>query len=121
MADKKGHDSSKRVNENNFDRGITPAETAARQEREGDQFKTGASKSADGSLDTTEGYTTDKEGLTNNYAIEPEMYYEEPGDAKQQAEAEAKERSQELHEVNKDEEGKLTQEGDKRGKGTGVI
>jgi len=31
---------------------------------------------------TEGGYTVDKEGLLNNYAVEPEMYYETPGDAR---------------------------------------
>ncbi len=33
-------DSSDRVEMDNYDRGITPAETAARKEREGDLYKT---------------------------------------------------------------------------------
>lgn len=62
-----------------FDRGIVPAETAARKEREGEDYKqTPADKKGD--TDTTAGYTTSNEGLTNNYAIEPEMYVDEPGD-----------------------------------------
>jgi hypothetical protein len=85
-------------NEDNYDRAITPAETAARIEREGDNFK--HAPEAEGDLDTTSGYTTDREGLANNYAVEPEMYYEEPGDREEQKEAEKAERAEELKDVN---------------------
>lgn len=123
MADKKNQatDSSDRVQEEKYDRGIVPAETAARREREKDNYKDTPDKAQDSSLDTSEGYTVDKEGLVNNYAVEPEMYYEEPGDAKAQAEAEAAQRAEELGEVNQEKDGDLTMEADTRGKGPGVI
>lgn len=85
-------------NDDNYDRGITPSETAARIEREGENFK--HTPEPEGDLDTTAGYTIDREGLANNYAIEPEMYYEEPGDRKEQEEAEKAERAEELEDVN---------------------
>ncbi|MEN9520879.1 MAG: hypothetical protein RLZZ381_3467 [Cyanobacteriota bacterium] len=85
-------------NDDNYDRGITPSETAARIEREGENFK--HTSEPEGDLDTTSGYTTDREGLANNYAIEPEMYYEEPGDRREQEEAEKAERAEELEDVN---------------------
>ncbi|MDZ8238979.1 MAG: hypothetical protein RMZ69_17845 [Nostoc sp. ChiQUE01a] len=129
---KKGIDSSDRAEVDTYDRGIIPAETAARKEREGDKFKTvpteerEASSATDDQTDsesirTTDGYTVDKEGLLNNYAVEPEMYYEEPGDARQEAAADTAERVEELEDINQDEEGKLTEKGDKRGKGSGII
>jgi hypothetical protein len=64
-----------------FDPHIIPAETAARKEREGENFKQvpGDTENA-ASLDTTTGYTVDTEGLANNYATEPEIYSETPGD-----------------------------------------
>ena len=93
----------------NYDRNITSAETAARQAREGDDFRE-TPDSDDASIDTTSGYTVDREGLLNNYPIEPEMYIEEPGDLKEKLEAEAQERVRELREIN--------QEG---GKGPGII
>jgi hypothetical protein len=125
-------DSSQRVGEDNYDRGIVPAETAARREREGNAFKTTPGKgdeeksptndqTNDGSIDTTDGYTVDKEGLLNNYAIEPEMYVNEPGDLKAKEEAEAAERAEDISELKDDEEGKLTMEGDKRHQGPGLI
>ncbi|MFE1743707.1 hypothetical protein [Coleofasciculus sp. H7-2] len=125
-------DSSQRVGEDNYDRGIVPAETAARREREGNAFKTTPQKTDekksptndqtnDGSIDTTDGYTVDKEGLLNNYAVEPEMYVDEPGDLRAKEEAEAAERAEALSELKDDEEGKLTMEGDKRHQGPGVI
>lgn len=103
-----------------YDRGIIPAETAARKEREGDSYK--QLPEQDESLDTTSGYTVDKEGLANNYAIEPEMYYEVPGDLREKEAAEKAARVQELAEVNQtDETGKLTEGEDERGKGVGLI
>ncbi|MBD2676704.1 MULTISPECIES: hypothetical protein [Nostoc] len=129
---KKGIDSSERAEVDTYDRGIIPAETAARREREGDKFKTlpteerEASSATDDqtnsqSIRTTDGYTVDKEGLLNNYAVEPEMYYEQPGDARQQAAEDTAQRVEELEDINEDEEGKLTEKGDKRGKGSGIV
>ncbi|MBN3960443.1 hypothetical protein [Nostoc sp. NMS8] len=128
----KGIDSSDRAEVDTYDRGIIPAETAARIEREGNKYKTlpteegEADVSTDDQTDpesirTTDGYTVDKEGLLNNYAIEPEIYYEQPGDARQQAAEERAERIEELGEINQDEEGKLTENSDSRGRGPGVI
>jgi hypothetical protein len=129
----KAADSSERAERDTYDRGIIPAETAARKEREKEFYKTLPTQEKEqnvttndqttsDSIRTTDGYTVDNEGLVNNYAVEPEMYYDVPGDARQQAEAENQLRMQELQEVNdEDEEGKLTMDGDKRGKGTGAI
>lgn len=101
------------------DRGIVPAETGARREREGDEFKeTHDPNTAD---PATKGYTVDQEGLANNYAIEPEMYIDEPGDLREKEENQAAERAQELKEINQDKDGQLTTEGDQRGKGQGLI
>ncbi len=112
------------VSNETYDPHIIPAETAARQEREGEDYKQvpdSRSAGAD-SIDTTAGYSIDSEGLSNNYAIEPEMYYEVPGDAREQLAADAAARQQELTEINQtDEEGKLNTEGDRRGKGVGII
>ena len=128
----KGIDSSDRAEVDTYDRGIIPAETAARMEREGNTYKTlpTEEREADaptddqtdpGSVRTTDGYTVDKEGLLNNYAVEPEMYYEEPGDARKQAAEDTAQRVEELGEVNQDEEGKLTEKGDARGRGPGIV
>lgn len=104
------------------DRGIIPAEVAARKEREGDDFRKTADEQADPeSIDVTGGATVDQEGLANNYAIEPEMYVNEPGDMKQEDEEIAEERAEAISEMKQDNQGKLTTEGDKRGKGSGVI
>lgn len=74
-----------RIEQNSYDLHITPAETAARMEREGTEYKhipehevNPDRKPQDGS--STEGVTVDGEGLLNNYAIEPEIYYDVPGD-----------------------------------------
>ncbi|MFN6463816.1 MAG: hypothetical protein RMZ41_018665 [Nostoc sp. DedVER02] len=131
-AVKRDIDSSDRAEVDNYDRGIIPAETAARMEREGNLYKTTPTEEREadaptddqtdpGSIRTTDGYTVDNEGLLNNYAVEPEMYYEEPGDARQEAAQDTANRVEELGEVNQDEEGKLTEKGDKRGRGPGII
>ena len=115
-----------------YDRGIIPAETAARIKREGVNYKhlpteedTASASTNDqtniSSIRTTDGYIMDKEGLLNNYAVEPEMYYEVPGDAREVAAEEKAERLQELREINADKTGLLTENFDRRGKGSGMI
>ncbi|WP_449418139.1 hypothetical protein [Phormidium nigroviride] len=138
MSISKQTPTDERIEENmeapHYDRGITPAETAARQEREGEGFMHIRTETdlQDSNIDepadpdairTTDGYTVDKEGLVNNYAIEPEMYINEPGDLRAKAEAEARERAEALQALKEDndETGKLTMEEDARGKGPGVI
>ncbi|AFZ02151.1 hypothetical protein [Calothrix sp. PCC 6303] len=111
----KATDSSERAERDTYDRGIIPAETAARKEREGDEYKTAHTESA------TDGYTVDNEGLINNYAVEPEMYYEVPGDAREAEEAEKARRMEELKEIKEDNQGELTADSDERGKGVGAI
>lgn len=125
-------DTEDRVEMDTYDRGIIPAETAARMEREGSAYKHPVTEEDERnsptddqtdaeSIRTTDGYTVDREGLVNNYAIEPEMYYEVPGDARAIAEAEAAARAQEYEEINEDQAGKLTMERDDRGHGPGMI
>jgi hypothetical protein len=64
-----------------YDAHIIPAETAARKDREGEEYKqVPENAESPESIDTTGGYTVDQEGLANNYAVEPEMYFETPGD-----------------------------------------
>jgi hypothetical protein len=112
------------VSVDTYDRGIIPAETAARKEREQETYKhlPDEEPGEEESLDTTSGYTMDKEGLVNNYAVEPEMYVNEPGDLRAEAQEDEQRRSQELKEVNQtDETGKLTMDRDDRGKGPGII
>ncbi len=129
----KAADTSERAERDQYDRGIIPAEVAARKEREGEFYKqvpteereasapTDDQTSSD-SIRTTDGYTVDNEGLINNYAVEPEMYYEVPGDARAQAEADKQARIAQLQEINdEDESGNLTMDDDKRGKGTGAV
>ena len=84
MTNPSGKDHS--VEKDNFDRGIVPAETAARKEREGDDYKETEDQKEDSkdSIDTNTGATVSNEGLANNYAIEPEMYVNEPGDLPEQ-------------------------------------
>ncbi|HEY9621350.1 MAG TPA: hypothetical protein V6C78_13325 [Crinalium sp.] len=111
-----------------YDRGIVPAETAARKEREKGAYKKtpgqlGQDESNDpDAIHTTDGYTVDKEGLIDNFPIEPEMYINEPGDLRQEEEAEKAQRAEEMDQVNhNDETGKLTMEKDTRGRGQGLV
>jgi hypothetical protein len=115
-------DGKERVERDSYDPHIVPAETAARKEREGDLFKTTPDEASQGdSIDTAAGYTVDQEGLLNNYAVEPEMYYEVPGDAKESEEFSEVLRRNELEMVSSDSAGKLTAEEDDRGSGQGMI
>ncbi len=69
-----------------FDPHIVPAETNARKQREGSDYKHTPDNSEDAdSIHTADGYTVDTEGLVNNYAVEPPMYIEEVGDLKQKS------------------------------------
>lgn len=112
--------SDQQIKKDGYDRNLIPAETAARIEREKENYK--QKPEEEGDIDTAAGFTMDNEGLVNNFAVEPEMYYDEPGDLESKKEAEAKEREQELSEVNQTEEkGQLTMESDNRGKGVGII
>jgi hypothetical protein len=62
---------------------IVPAETAARREREGNSYKQiPGNHEHSNNVDPAGGYSVDQEGLINNYATEPEMYFEVPGDAR---------------------------------------
>jgi hypothetical protein len=110
-----------RVESDGYDANLIPAETAARKDREGDGFKQ-LPEDPEGSSDTSSGYTVDREGLVNNYAIEPEMYIDEPGDLREEMEAEKAQRQAELQEINQtDETGKVTTGSDTRGKGVGKV
>ncbi|HEY9736066.1 MAG TPA: hypothetical protein V6D06_07280, partial [Trichocoleus sp.] len=82
----------------NYDPHITPAETAAREEREGENYK--EFPDHEESLDTAGGYSMDREGLVDNFAIEPEMYINEPGDLREEEEANKARRAEELKEIN---------------------
>lgn len=125
-------DSAHRVDADAYDRGIIPAETAARIAREGENYKhipteenrfntpTDDQTNSE-SIRTTDGYTVDQEGLLNNYPVEPEMYYETPGDARPELLEDTVERLEEIREINEDKEGKLTENFDRRGKGPGMI
>ncbi len=67
------------------------------------------------------GYTVDSEGRVNIYAIEPEMYFNVPGDLREAQEAAREQRRHELEELEEDETGKLTVEHDFRHKGPGLV
>lgn len=102
---------------------IIPAETAARAAREGSQFgRVDHDAPADTEhIHTRDGYTVDQEGLINNYAVEPPMYINEPGDMAETEAAIAKQRAAERKALAEGEEGKLTTGHDWRHKGPGMI
>ncbi len=103
-----------------YDREIMPAETAARMEREGQTYKD--TPQDRGGIDTDAGYTVDREGLANNFAVEPEMYVNEPGDLREKQEARSQARQEKIDRVNEtNEDGKLTMEKDERSKGPGLF
>lgn len=113
--------SNPRTESDNYDPHIIPAETAARKEREGENYKQMRDES-DNSIDTSGGQTVDQEGLANNYPIEPEMYINEPGDLREEEEAQKAQRQAELREINQtDETGKVTTKSDERSKGVGQV
>ncbi|MEQ8959596.1 MAG: hypothetical protein RLP02_17015, partial [Coleofasciculus sp. C2-GNP5-27] len=92
--------------------------------REGDNYKTKITEQNQtnpDSIDTTEGYTVDNEGLVNNFAIEPEMYVNEPGDLRQKEEQETAKRRQELQQLDEERQGELTMGKDERGRGPGAV
>lgn len=115
-----------------YDPHIIPAETAAREEREQEKFLETPNPIDDQNqelnnqpeadpINTTEGYTVDKEGLLNNYAIEPEMYINEPGDLREKEAQQEAERAEALANLKHDRQGELSTEQDNRGKGQGLI
>lgn len=125
MATAQNNSMDKQIEADGYDRRIIPSEVARRQEREGDSYKQlpkPSNSEVDADLDTTGGYTMSREGLINNYAVEPEMYYETPGDRTAIIAQEKAERREELEEINDtDSDGKLTMDNDQRGKGVGII
>ncbi len=106
-----------------YDPHIIPAETVAREAREGDHFgHVDHDDPADREhIHIREGYTIDQEGVINNYAVEPEVYIKEPGDLREKEQELKAKRRRELQELSEDEEGKLTMEHDWRHKGPGLI
>ena len=106
-----------------YDSHIWPSEIKARAAREGKNFGH-VEHDIPGDtehLHNRDGYTVDEEGLINNYAVEPEMYINEPGDLKEKQKQLRIQRLHELHEFSEDEEGKLTMDHDWRHKGPGMI
>lgn len=77
-----------------YDPHLVPAETAARAKREGKVFGHIDRDPHDSEhVHTRDGYTVDNEGLINNYAVEPPMYINEPGDLDQEERANAEQRA----------------------------
>lgn len=105
-----------------YDPHIIPAETAARAKREGQAFgHVDHDPPSPEQLHTRDGYTIDQEGLINNYAIEPPMYINEPGDLAEAEAAIAQQRADDRRALTEDEAGKLTMTEDHRHRGPGLI
>jgi hypothetical protein len=68
-------------------------------------------------------YTVDQDGLMNNYPVEPEMYFEVPGDAREQNEAVKAARAKERREVTENSLGNSDGEEEvgNHGRGVGII
>lgn len=106
-----------------YDPHIIPAESAARAAHEGSHF---CHVEHDDATDirhihTRDGYTVDRDGLINNYAVEPPMYINEPGDLAEEEAATAQQKAADYKALSENEEGKLTLEHDWRHKGPGMI
>jgi hypothetical protein len=91
------------VDNDTYDEHIIPAEIAARRKREGANYKH-TPKSDATSIDSTAGYSVDSEGLVNNYGIEPEMYYQVPGDARSRPDVDEMVHPEALAEINDSDE-----------------
>ncbi|MFZ4675378.1 MAG: hypothetical protein ACOYM4_06725 [Nodosilinea sp.] len=84
-----------------YDPHIVPAETAARAEREGKAFgQVEHDPQNPEHVHTRDGYTVDQEGLINNYAVEPPMYINEPGDLAEVEKANAEQRASDRKAMN---------------------
>jgi hypothetical protein len=95
------HESANKEKSANYDRKIVSAETAARMEREQDNYK--QKPEPESTLDTTSGYTVSREGLLNNYPVEPEMYVNERGDLEEKQQLDDEQGKKELAEINRDQ------------------
>ena len=106
-----------------YDEHLIPAETAAREAREGRRFGHVEHDSAQDTehIHTRDGYTVDQEGLINNYAVEAPMYLNEPGDLAEEEAVVAKQRAAERKALSKDAEGHLSPNTNWQHKGPGVI
>ena len=106
-----------------YDAHLVPAETAAREAREGNRYGHVEHDQAEDTehIHTRDGYTMDQEGLINNYAVEAPMYVNEPGDLAEEEAAVAKQRAAERQALSKDDEGHLSPKTNWRHKGPGVI
>jgi hypothetical protein len=105
-----------------YDPHIVPAETAAREKREGSHYgQVEHDPQSPEHIHTRDGYTVDQEGLINNYAVEPPMYINEPGDLDDERNSEHERQVRDRKALSEDEEGKLTMEHDWRHKGPGLI
>lgn len=77
-----------------YDPHLVPAETAARAQREGKTFGHVDHDPANpDQIHTRDGYTVDQEGLINNYAVEPPMYINTPGDLDEAKKADAEQQA----------------------------
>ncbi|MEO1069049.1 MAG: hypothetical protein AAFW95_07995 [Cyanobacteria bacterium J06638_6] len=97
-----------------YDPHLVPAETAARAQREGKMFGHVEHDSPNPEqIHTRDGYTVDQEGLINNYAVEPPMYINSPGDLNEVEKADAEQQARDRK--------AMTESHDWHHKGPGVL
>lgn len=106
-----------------YDPHLIPSETAAREAREGDRFGHVEHDNPEEKehIHTRDGYTMDQEGLINNYAVEPPMYVNQPGDLAEEEAAAAKMRAADRKSLGKDAEGHASSKNNWQHKGPGMI
>lgn len=106
-----------------YDAHLIPAETVAREAREGRRFGQVEHDSANNTehIHTRDGYTVDQEGLINNYAVEAPMYVSEPGDLAEEEAAAAQQKAADLKSLSKDTNGNLSPDINWQHKGPGII
>ena len=106
-----------------YDPHLIPSETVARQAREGEDFGHVDHDNPQDTehIHTRDGYTVDQEGLINNYAVEPPMYVNKPGDLAEAEATAAKIRAADRKALSKDEDGNMSPKINWKHKGPGVI
>ena len=115
-------DQNKQPTISHYDPHLIPPESVARAKREGDEFgHVNKDPSDTEQLHTRSGYTVDQEGLINNYAVEPKMYINEPGDLDEEQGFVAYQKAANFKSLTQNEKGEVAKTRDWNNRGPGVI